>query len=73
MRGGVWDSVRMRIFLAVYAVLALAFAVCIWIITGGTAAAVMALLGAGLVGGVLWLVVRAFLPEKPKSDVGGSV
>ena len=69
MRGGVWDSVRMRIFLAVYAVLALAFAVYVWTITGGTAAAVMALLGAGLVGVVLWLVIRAFMPEKPKRDV----
>ncbi|MCI1017863.1 hypothetical protein HWD99_04415 [Microbacterium sp. C5A9] len=62
----------MRIFLAVYAVLALAFAVVVWMITGGTAAAVMALLGAALVGVVLWLVVRAFIPTKPRgTDVGG--
>jgi len=62
----------MRIFLAVYAILALAFAVTIGIITGGTAAAVMALLGAGLVGVVLWLIVRAFVPTRSKADVGPS-
>ncbi|MFB4350444.1 hypothetical protein [Microbacterium sp. CR_7] len=62
----------MRIFLAVYAVLALAFAVTIGIITGGTASAIMALLGAGLVGVVLWLVIRAFFPDRSRTDVGPS-
>ncbi|MDR6142022.1 putative membrane protein YdbT with pleckstrin-like domain [Microbacterium foliorum] len=54
----------MRIFLAIYAVLALAFAVTIGIITGGTASAIMALFGAALVGLVIWLVLRAILPTK---------
>lgn len=63
----------MRIFLAVYAVLALAFAITVAIVTGGTASAVMAFIGAALVGVVLWLVIRAFVPSKPKRDVGGSV
>lgn len=59
----------MRIFLAVYAVLALAFAVYIGIRAGGMTAGVMALLGAALVGGVIWLILRAVLPQKPKRDI----
>lgn len=63
---------RMRIFLAVWALASLAFAVIIGVITGGTASAVMALIGAALVGAVIYLVLRAFFPAKPKGDAGRS-
>ncbi|WP_449408807.1 hypothetical protein [Microbacterium maritypicum] len=58
----------MRIFLAVYAILALAFAVMIGIVSGLITSAIIALLGAGLVGVALWLIVRAF-GSKTKPNV----
>lgn len=54
------SSKRVAVILAVYAVLALVFAIAVGLLTGGTASAIMALIGAGIVGVILWLVLRAF-------------
>lgn len=56
------NRARTRIFLAAWAVPSLAFAVIVGMGTGGTASAVMALIGAALVGAVIYLFLRAIYP-----------
>lgn len=59
---GDMNKARTRMFLAAWAVPSLAFAVIVGMGAGGIASAVMALIGAALVGAVIYLFLRAIYP-----------
>ncbi|MEV7801105.1 hypothetical protein AB0O14_18640 [Microbacterium foliorum] len=56
------NRARTRMFLAAWAVPSLAFAVIVGFGSGGPASAVMALIGAALVGAVIYLFLCAIYP-----------